>query len=349
MNPAFDQIIAAADEERAGLFTATAQRLGSTPKNAEKDFWVCWVLDALFNGRPDSAPRLLFKGGTSLSKGFGLIKRFSEDIDVTVFRDDIGEPVSVADLWAMSGKKRRAALDAIEAAGAAYIQGELREALQAIIAQAAARTGVAAERFELQTAPDDAQTLLLSYPSATPADDYVRSTVKIESGAKSALDPHTTRTIRPYVDDDAPGLDLSVANVVTVDAERTFWDKVVILHGLRRWYDRRAALRGGGQRISRHYYDLYMLMRDAVGQAAVADAALGADCVAHARMFFDRPDFDLASAQPPTFALSPDGPMYDDLRRDYALMRPMIFGEAPSFETVLENVFTLERRLNGRD
>jgi len=349
MNLAFDQIIAAEDEERAGLFAATAQRLGSTPQNAEKDFWVCWVLDALFNGRPDSAPRLLFKGGTSLSKGFGQIKRFSEDIDVTVFRDDIGEPVSVADLRAMSGKKRKAALEAIEAAGAAYIQGDLREALQAAIAATAARTGVAAERFQLQAAHDDAQTLLLSYPSATPADDYVRSTVKIESGAKSALDPHTTKIIRPYVDDDAPGLDLSVANVVTVDAERTFWDKVVILHGLRRWYDRRAALRGGGQRISRHYYDLYMLMQGAVGQAAVADAALGADCVAHARMFFDRPDFDLASARPPTFALSPDGAMYDDLRRDYALMRTMIFGEAPSFETVLECVFALERRLNGQD
>jgi hypothetical protein len=78
MNPAFDQIIAAEDEERAGLFAATAQRLGTTPQNAEKDFWVCWVLDALFNGRPDSAPRLLFKDGTSLSKGFGLIRRFSE-------------------------------------------------------------------------------------------------------------------------------------------------------------------------------------------------------------------------------------------------------------------------------
>src|SRR3546814_21020539 len=65
------------------LFRSTAaQRLGTTPHNVEKDFWVCWTLDALFNGLPDG-PRLLFKGGTSLSKGFGLIRRFSEDIDVT--------------------------------------------------------------------------------------------------------------------------------------------------------------------------------------------------------------------------------------------------------------------------
>ena len=73
----------------------------------------------------------------------------------------------------------------------------------------------------------------------------------------------------------------------TVNPERTFWDKIVILHGLRRWFDRRGALRGGGQRVSRHYYDLHQLAAAPVGAAALADAALGLDCVAHARMFFD--------------------------------------------------------------
>lgn len=89
MNVAFDEVIGADNETRAGLFATTAQRLGTTPQNAEKDFWVCWTIDALFNGR-DGGPRLLFKGGTSLSKGFGLIQRFSEDVDVTVFRADLG-------------------------------------------------------------------------------------------------------------------------------------------------------------------------------------------------------------------------------------------------------------------
>jgi hypothetical protein len=85
MNPAFDDVIRADAETRASLFATTARRLGTTPQNTEKDFWVCRTLDALFNGR-DGGPRLLFKGGTSLSKAFGLIQRFSEDIDVTVFR-----------------------------------------------------------------------------------------------------------------------------------------------------------------------------------------------------------------------------------------------------------------------
>ena len=97
MNLAFDEVLRADVATRQGLFATTAIRLGTTPQNVEKDFWVCWTLDALFNGLTDR-PRLLFKGGTSLSKGFGLINRFSEDIDVTVFRDDLGLPASVQEL-----------------------------------------------------------------------------------------------------------------------------------------------------------------------------------------------------------------------------------------------------------
>ena len=106
MNSAFDEVLRADTATRTGLYTATAQRLGTTPQNVEKDFWVCWTLDALFNGIEDG-PRLLFKGGTSLSKGFRLIERFSEDVDLThdirelaadlLPRGDGGE---VLDIWA---------------------------------------------------------------------------------------------------------------------------------------------------------------------------------------------------------------------------------------------------------
>jgi hypothetical protein len=74
MNEAYRRIIMAADRDRRDLFVSTARRIGTTEQNAEKDFWVCWTLDALFHGRPKNAPRLLFKGGTSLSKAFGLIR-----------------------------------------------------------------------------------------------------------------------------------------------------------------------------------------------------------------------------------------------------------------------------------
>src|SRR5487761_2024431 len=98
MNAEFLRVIAASHEDRRDLFLATANRLGTPLQNVEKDFWVSWVLDLLFNGRDASEPRLLFKGGTSLSKAYGLISRFSEDIDITVFRSDIGHPVTIDEL-----------------------------------------------------------------------------------------------------------------------------------------------------------------------------------------------------------------------------------------------------------
>lgn len=143
MNLAYDTILSADDEARSGLFTATAQRIGTTPQNVEKDFRVCWTLDALFNGIPEG-PRLLFKGGTSLSKGFGLIRRFSEDIDVTVFRDDLGETHSIEGLQKLSGKKREAALNAIRKACEAFINGPMLTNLTKIAAEASERNGVPA-------------------------------------------------------------------------------------------------------------------------------------------------------------------------------------------------------------
>jgi len=349
MNPAFDEVLRAGSDAMLSAFDTTALRLGTASQNIEKDFWVCWTLDALFNGLKEGGPRLLFKGGTSLSKGFGLINRFSEDIDVTVFRGDIGEPATIEGLNALSSNKRRARLDAIKEACQTYINGPLRAELTAILQDRLRASGLdaGAARVEADDADPDGQTLLIWYPAATPRSDYVRAAIKIESGAKSALDPNSEVPIKPYVDDDLPALDLTVPAVRTVDPERTFWDKVVILHGLRRWFDKRGELRGGGQRVSRHYYDLHMLSEGTVGEAAIADSALGVDCVAHAQMFFSRPDFDLASAAPGTFALAPHDAMIDQLRVDYRAMQGMIFGDPPAFEAVLASINSLETRVNN--
>ena len=205
-----------------------------------------------------------------------------------------------------------------------------------------------AGRVDIDEADPDGQTLLLWYPEVEPRDGaYVRPTVRIESGAKSALDPHHPILIKPYIADDAGGLDLAVAGVTTIEATRTFWDKVVIAHGLRRWYERRGVLRQEGQRVSRHYYDLHCLLGSDVGTTALADRRLGADCVRHARLFFNRPDYDLASAVPGSFAIVPLGSMVDALSRDYANTTAMIFGAAPDFEAILASVGEIERIANA--
>lgn len=342
---AYRQVIAAPPNDRLDLFLTTANRLGTPIGNVEKDFWVCWTLNALYHERPAGGPRLLFKGGTSLSKAYGLIERFSEDIDVTVFRDDLNEAASVEELESLSNKKRRARLDAIRDACRAYITGPLHEFLGPQLADATNGAG----RVEIDEADPDGQTLLVWYPEVEPRDGaYVRPAVRIESGAKSALDPNRPVTIRPYVSEEIGGLDLTVAGVTTIYATRTFWDKVVIAHGLRRWYERRGVLRQEGQRVSRHYYDLHCLLGSEVGKAALADRDLGADCVRHARMFFDRPDYDLASAAPGSFALAPVDGMVEALNRDYANTTSMIFGAAPGFEEILASAKQIERAINNR-
>lgn len=345
MNPAFRTVIAASDVERRDLFLGAATRLGTALQNVEKDFWVCWTLDALFNGLQVGGPRLLFKGGTSLSKAFGLISRFSEDVDITVFRGDLGQAIEVADLDILSGKKRRARLEAIRDACQAYITGPLTAQLTHIAASFMPK-----DCFRIEPDPDDkdGQSLLFWYPTvASTTGQYVRSAVKIEAGAKSALDPHVAATVEPYVSQDLPDMNLTVTNVITVKPERTFWDKVMILHGLRQWHDRRGELRHGGQRVSRHYYDLHLLMQAPLAGVWQADHTLAIDCARHARLFFGSADLGLDIAVPGTFTLTPSTTMQDALERDYEAMAGMVFGNVPRLDAVLDSAARFEQIVNG--
>jgi hypothetical protein len=344
MNEQFKAIITAPDRDRLGVFLTTANALGTAVQNVEKDFWVCWTLDALFNGLKPEGPRLLFKGGTSLSKAFGLITRFSEDIDITVFRGDIGQPAEPADLEDLSRKQRDRRLDAILEASQAYIQGDLMAQLQAIAEE------YIPQGFTLELDPEDrdGQTLLLGYPVVTErTDQYIRSAVKIEAGAKSALDPHTAATVKPYVADVLTRLRLEIPNVTTVQPERTFWDKIVILHGLRQWFQNRGVIRHGGQRVSRHYYDVHLLARDARAGEWIAERGLAEDCARHARLFFGSPDLGLELARAGDFTLMPPAGMVDGLRLDYNAMAGMIFHDIPNFDDVLETVRQVEGQING--
>jgi len=130
----------------------------------------------------------------------------------------------------------------------------------------------------------------------------------------------------------------TVSNVVTVKPERTFWDKITILHGLYQWHERRGVLRHGGQRISRHYYDVHRLMQTADASQWLADKALAEDCARHARLFFGSPDLRLETAKAGSFTLLPAPAMMDALQRDYDAMTGMIFGPIPTLDEVLASV-----------
>ncbi len=193
MNVNFLDIINASPGDRRGLFMLTANSLQTSIQNVEKDFWVCWMLDLIFNGRETNEPRLLFKGGTSLSIAYSLISRFSEDIDITVFREDLGLNIEAEDLEHLSGKQQRLRLESIKQACQTYIQGEFKNRLSRQIKEIFHSANIKFDESSIVLDSSDIQqqTLLVHYPSVhTDLDDYVKPSIKIEAGAKSGLDPH---------------------------------------------------------------------------------------------------------------------------------------------------------------
>ena len=144
-----------------------------------------------------------------------------------------------------------------------------------------------------------------------------------------------------------PATGAVVVGDITVQAERTFWDKMIILHGLRQWYERRGVLRHGGQRVSRHYYDVHQLLRHEQALGWLEKRALGADCATHARLFFGSADLGLDTAAPGSFTLVPPPDMREALQTDYAAMAGMIFGDVPALDAILRSIAEIERRVNA--
>lgn len=346
----FIKLLKAPKRDRLALFQETAIRLGTTPANVEKDLMVCWTLDALYNRSKLGDTRFLFKGGTSLSRVHGLIARFSEDCDLSVFRADLGIPVNASDLVSMSSNGRKRVLEEIRQKCGAFISGPVADEIERIAREDCARAGLAPDAIRIirQSDDPDGQTLYVEYPSiASQPGDYVRPRVMIESGAKSAVDPHITNvTIAPYLAEEVPGLNLRVGNIVAIEAGRTFGDKVVIAHGMNRWAAVRGEVLKGGNRMSRHYYDLYCLAKAGIADQVLADGHTLQDCIGHARMFFNRTPFELDRAAAGEFHVMPTGDVLKAARIDYEAMKTMIFGTPPAFDDILDAIDDIQTKLD---
>ena len=154
----------------------------------------------------------------------------------------------------LGSKKRAKRLDDIRAACQSFIKGPLKAQLEGLGVGLPTTIG---RLLVVQDQDDpDGQSLLVQYPALSDADSYIRPAVKIEAGAKSALDPHNPIPLKPYIADDLPDFDLTVSGVITVDPLRTFWDKVLILHSLRHYFDKHGALR---RRRPRAYLGIIMM------------------------------------------------------------------------------------------
>ena len=310
------------------VINAAAPRLGMLPAVVEKDVWVCFVLDSLF-AIPDRRP-MVFKGGTSLSKVFNLIERFSEDIDISVnFLQDYGASISKT----QAGKYR----DEIEA----KLQIYKDEILFPALAERAKNTNLTVE-------PGDTKwEIHVNYKSVLASSaDYIKTRVKIELSGRNETEPSEKHTIRPYLASQTTDLIFPEATIDALLAERTFWEKVTLIH---------AGLHSGDipntpERMSRHWSDVAVLMKTETGERAVKDQDLCLRVVNHKDAFWRDGKAKYDDCRNKKFKLVPTGDALVVLKADYEAMLEagMFFSENPAaFDDIMHDISSLQSRLNS--
>ncbi len=312
----------------------------------EKDFWVCWTLDQVF-ALADPPAGLLFKGGTSLSKVFGVIERFSEDVDLSFDRAALGFGGENDPLNASTGKRRKHTLEALTETCQRVIRERFLPQLVSAIDQAL-REVPSIQRLELADDDPEGQTLQFRYPTTRKQDAnepaYIRPMVRLEIGARSDHWPMVKATVSPYAAIEFPDVfKRPQCTVQALAAERSFWVKATLLH---MWHH--APLeKKFRDRQSRHYYDMVRMYECGVGKTAVKDVDLLLRVARHKEVFFPAAWARYCDARPGTIRLVPPESRLPELKQDYRKMREMIFGEPPTFEHLIDVLREIEHVVNG--
>lgn len=332
-----DSYLSLTPQERLELLDEAARQRGLAPAILEKDYWVCQTLDALF-ALPELGTHLVFKGGTSLSKVYGLIDRFSEDVDVSFHREFLGFGEEY-DPEAATGKEQARRIEALQRACQDCIRDNLLPRLHESLASLLGGT----QGWSLEIDPQDSQTLLFHFPQAGgPGLSYIAPAVRIELGARSDHWPSEDHSVRSYLGETF-GLPMGSARVRSLAAERTFWEKATLLHA----EAHRAADKPMPARYTRHYHDLARMAATPVGERALADAALRERVVAHKSVYFRSGWARYDLALPATFRLLPPEARRTELEADHQAMIPMFFTTPPPIKAVLETLAALESRISG--
>jgi len=337
-----DKFARASAAKRGAFFQDVhAKRLEIEAAIVEKDFWVCWTLRRIFEVL-QFRPHLIFKGGTSLSKVYRAIERFSEDVDLSLSRRDLGfaddrDPEQAG----ISKKEARRRLDALVAECQTAVRKKLVPELRRDFA---AVLGNAGWLVELDST--DPQTVIFTYPftDVSGANPYVRPAIRLEMGARSDDWPAADAEITPYAAEAFPDLfTIRSCRVRTLSAERTFWEKATLLHA----ECHRPPDKPSRERLSRHYYDLYRLTQQPIAEQALVQRDLLERVIAHKSFFFAAAWAHYETARPGTFRLLPAADRVETLRRDYHDMETMIFGDAPGWDDIVRELKHLETKINS--
>ena len=323
------------NEERQELFQATAIKMSMRPEVIEKDFWVCFMLDHLFNDC-EYNDAFVFKGGTSLSKAYHVIERFSEDIDLILdWRKIINDEVNP---WDERSKTKQDLFNKqINSEAAKFYKEELIPQLNVEMKE---KLGDG-EWISVDT--EDEMVVNFYYPQIFEA-EYLRSCVRLEIGPLAEWMPSHETTVTPFAAEKYPDIfSQKATSVLTIDVERTFWEKLTILHKIANFPEGKTL----PARYARHLYDVYNLGNSWVKESAFNRKELLEKDVAFKQKFYYAKGAHYETATLGSIELLPRESVISALQEDYQAMRNMIYGNIPEFEELLEFLEKLQEEVHG--
>lgn len=305
----------------------------------EKDVWVVWTLGALFDSA--LAADLTFKGGTSLSKAYKVIDRFSEDLDLTydirkLIPDLIGGDGFLPSSRSQSSRWTRAVRERLPD----WITTKVRPVIEAALVRDQLQA-------RLEVGGEDNDKLLLHYPALKPGNGYVRTVVTLEFGGRATGEPHQVLPVACDMDGHVDDVSFPTARPVVMSVARTFWEKATAAHV----YCAQGRIRS--ERYARHWHDLAAIARSRCYDNVITDRAVAATVADHKVFFFLEKDadgriIDYKSAVTGKLRIVPEGTARDALQEDYAAMigDGMMLGESLAFDQLMQACSDIQEQLN---
>lgn len=322
------------NESKRNIFEAVAEDQGLSPEAVEKGWWLVLTLDLVFSMACGKS--LVFKGGTSLSKGWGLIQRFSEDIDLVLDRSLLG---FIGEL----GKNQR---DKLRKASVSYAIEQFTPELQQAFIQAGF-SEVRIEALKPESSDNDPVKVDIYFTKLTVADGYLKPGLQIELGARSLREPFTVVPIQSLVGSGVyfKGADFTddPIEIPIVNPERTFLEKILLLHEEHQRPEEKRRV----DRLSRHLYDIYQLWNAGMFDKAFTEQDLFDTIVAHRQRYSKVKGVDYAQHRPNRISFLPPENMLDAWEKDYQMMQEsMIYGVKPSFSEMCKALAQLQSEIN---
>lgn len=325
--------------DRKAILEKAAQESGKGANVLEKDVWVCWTLEKLVS-LPD-VPPLAFKGGTSLSKIYDAISRFSEDVDVTIDRNVLDPSLDPFE-EGKSRTRRRKDCDALDELLTKYLGEVVKPHFDKHL-----RSELKGQSIETQLGDVHGQ-LIIPYPSCFDRTDaYMSESILLELGGKNAITPAEKHDVSSYLEAIVPSVDYPSASVPVLSAERTFWEKATLIHSE---CNKGKVKDGGVARMSRHWYDLAQLASGEVGPAAIDDKELLADVVLQKNILYYAGYSNYEACLSGGLALVPKGDLAPALEEDFERMKgDGMFWEATGiFDEVISLLAETEAEINAK-